>query len=285
MLAVPLLNFLVFTIYANFGGILLSFQQFDGYKELFVGLTNYSKFFGGMISEGYLETIGVSFSWLPVVLCVMFPLTVIISFFLYKKVPCAKLTMVFLFIPNIIPMAVMAEFYRRMWDAGGGVVSTGLFNKLFSFVTGREVNWLVSSKYANWALWIYTVWFGFGYYSLLVWGAMSRIPKELIESAQLDGAGLFTEFFKITIPVIWPTLSVVILMYVLTPFSIYMQPLMLAENGKYKTRTLALLAMNELRRPDPYYSAAISIIIACVSLPTAIICKKCLDKAFTVVEI
>ena len=114
---------------------------------------------------------------------------------------------------------------------------------------------------------------------------MSRIPEEVPESAQLDGAGLMTELFSITIPFIWPTLSIAIVMYVLTPFTLYMQPLMLAENGRYGTTTIALLIINEIKRPDPYYAAAIKILVSCISFPLALLLQKGLSKLFTGVEI
>ncbi len=245
MLVVPLANFAIFTVYANLGGLVLSFKQIRDGKEVFVFFENFQRFFRLFGSQNYGRIIGTSFAWLPVVLCVMFPITVFMCFFLYKKVPLSRLIIVILFIPNIIPAAVMSEFYRRLWDTGGGAFQSGIMVKLFAFITGgREINWLITEGYANWALFVYTIWFGFGLYSLFIWGAMSRIPEEVPESAQLDGAGLMTELFNITIPFIWPTLSIAIVMYVLTPFTLYMQPLMLAENGRYGTTTIALLIIN-----------------------------------------
>lgn len=114
---------------------------------------------------------------------------------------------------------------------------------------------------------------------------MTRIPADVVESGELDGAGLFTEFFKITIPIIWPTLTMIILLTLLVPFTVYMQPLLIGNNGDNGTRTIALLAIQELKRPDPYFSAAINILVACVSLPLLLIAKKLLERAFTVVEI
>jgi len=285
VLFIPLLNFCVFTIYCNVGGVGLSMMQLDGIKEKFVGFENFERFFRVFKSNDYDDALYTSLMWLPVILLVMFPITLFISFFLYKKVPFSKISIVLLFLPNIIPAAVMVEFFRRMWDVGGGVVPSGLFAKMFSFVEGREVNWLVTTKYANYALWMYTVWFGFGVNSLLIWGAMSRIPVELVESIELDGANQFQEFFNLTVPVIWPTLSIVILIYLLSPLTIYAQPLMLTENGRYNTMTLKLLAINEIKRPDPYYASAINLIIACVSIPLSIFLRKLMDKMFTVVEI
>lgn len=285
LLAIPLLNFLIFTVYANFGGIFLSFMQFRDGNELWVGWENYQRFFRDFVSKDYAHSIWVSFMYLVIVGGISLPLSLLTAFFLYKKVPMAKFIVIFLYLPNIIPSAVMAEFYRRMWDAGGGVVSAGVFNQFFSLFTGREINWLTTPEYANQALWIYTVWFGFGFNALLIWGAMTRVPEEVVEAAQLDGAGLFTEFFRITIPVIWSTLSMVIVLTVMTPFQIYMQPLLIANNGDYGTRTIALLAMQELKRPDAYFAATINILIACVSVPTVLIVKKCTDKMFETVEV
>ncbi len=285
LLLIPMLNFVVFTIYANFGGVFLSLKQFRNGEEIWVGLENFQRFFRDFETKEYGRSIVVSLMYLLVVGGISLPVSLLTAFFLYKKIPLSRMLVVILYIPNIIPGAVMAEFYRRMWDSGGGVVSTGLLNRLFSFVEGREINWLTVQQYANQALWIYTVWFGFGFNAILLWGAMTRVPPEIVESAELDGAGIFTEFFRITIPVIWSTLSMVIVLTATVPFTVYMQPLLIANNGDVGTRTIALLAMQELKRPDPYFSAAIYILIACVSLPTVLIVKRLTDKAFETVEV
>lgn len=285
VLIFPMTIFAVFTIYANFGGIFISMQKLENYKETFVGFENYRTFFERFELDNMDNIIATSFMYLPVILFILVPLTLFFSFFFYKKVPFTKISLVLLFMPNIIPQAVMAEFYRRMWDAGGGVIPSGLFTQIFSFISGKELNWLVSYEYANFALFIYTVWFGFGTNSLLIWGAMSRIPEELVESASLDGANLFREFFSITVPCIWPTLSLVLLIYLLSPFTIFTQPLMLAENGKYGTTTIQLYILNEIKKPNPYYAAACSIMVACITIPLSVIIRKLMNRMFSVVEI
>lgn len=87
------------------------------------------------------------------------------------------------------------------------------------------------------------------------------------------------------IPVIWPTVSMVMITYIIVPFTVYNQPLILANNGSYGTRTLALLAIQELKKPDVYYAATINILLACVSMPIALTARKLLSKVFTVVEV
>ena len=65
-----------------------------------------------------------------------------------------------------------------------------------------------------------------------------------------------------------------------------MQPMMISFNGQNNTTTIALFALQTLRdKYNPYYSSAISILIALVSVPTTLLLRKILDRMFTVVEI
>lgn len=200
-----------------------------------------------------------------------------------RGVAVGRLIVVVLFLPNIIPMSLLAEYYRQLFDPINGVLNKFL-NIILGYTAETAPSYLSDPAYANQMLYIYTVWFGFGYNSILIWGAMSRIPKDLVESAQLDGANLFVEFFRITIPVIWSTLTMVLVLTCMVPFTIYMQPLIIAFNGQAQTTTISLLAIQQLTA-DPYYSAAISVLIACVSIPTVLIVRKLLDRVFPVVEI
>lgn len=285
MLAIPVFSFLVYGVYANLGGVIMAFQTFSREQEKVVGagFTNFQRFFLLFERYNYGKMIGVSFGYFAVVMFISTPISIIVAFFLYKKVPFGRLIVVILFLPNIIPMSLLGEYYRQLFDPSNGVL-----NKLFNFILGFDASnapsYLSDPKYANSMLYLYTVWFGFGYNAILIWGAMSRIPEELVESAQLDGANMFVEFFKITIPVIWQTLSMVLVVTCMVPFTVYMQPMIIAFNGQAETTTIALLAIQQLKA-DPYYSAAINIIIACVSIPSVLVVRKLLDKVYPTVEV
>lgn len=287
MLLIPIANFLVFTVYANFGGIVLSFRQMSNStgQEVFVGIANYKKFFEEFELMQYGRMILVSFGYLFVVMFLSLPISLLCSFYLYKKIPLSKVIVVILFLPNILPASILAEYYRQLFDPITGILSK-LFNLLGGYTLQTAPSWLTDPRYSNWMLYLYTVWFGFGYNAILLWGAMTRIPQEIVESAELDGAGLTTEFFKITVPVIWPTFSMLVVLTWMVPFTVYMQPMMISFNGQNNTTTIALLALQTLRdQYNPYYASAISIMIALVSVPTTLLLRNFLDRAFTVVEI
>lgn len=285
MLFIPVSCFLIYGVYANLGGLIMSFQSFSKEKEkvVFVGLNNYKLFFSLYNRFNYGKMIAVSFGYFAVVLLISLPISILVAFCLYKKVPFKNVIVVILFLPNILQLSLLGEYYRQLFDPINGILYK-FFNWLLGFTAETAPSYLTDPKYANIMLYIYTVAFGFGYNAILLWGAMTRIPNELVEAAKLDGANTFQEFFQITIPVIWQTLSMVIVITCMVPFTVYMQPLIIAFNGQAETSTISLLTINELTK-NPYYSAAISVLIACVSIPSVLIVRKALNKVYPIVEV
>lgn len=285
MLFIPITCFLIYGVYANLGGLFLSLQSYSKEQEkvVFVGLSNYKLFFSLFNRFNYGKMIAVSFGYFAVVLFISLPISILVAFCLYKKVPFGNVIVVILFLPNILQLSLLGEYYRQLFDPVHGILYK-FFNWLFGFTADNAPSYLTNPKYSNIMLYIYTVSFGFGYNAILLWGAMTRIPTELVEAAKLDGANTFQEFFKITIPIIWQTLSMIIVVTCMVPFTIYMQPLIIAFNGQAETTTISLLAIQELT-DNPYYSASISVLIACVSIPFVFIVRKLLDKVYPIVEV
>lgn len=297
LLIVPLSAFAIFVVYGNLGGILYAFRRpitntTTGEREvIFAGFYNFRTFFKDFDKAGAYyytviqltigEVITNSFAYLFLVMFISLPISIVVSFFIYKKVPGSKLAVVLLYMPNILPASILAVYWQSIMDVNQSGALAKFLNFLLSLEDGR---W--TTDRANISLYIYTVYFGFGYNAILIWGAMSRIPEELVEAANLDGANLIREFFSITVPVIWPTLSMVIVLTWMVPFTLVNQPLMLDANGTNGTRTWGLLLMNVVAdNKDPYNGATLSIISACISLPTTLLLRKLLEKVYPVVEV
>jgi len=223
-----------------------------------------------------------SISYLFLVMFISVPISIFVSFFIYKKVPGSKLAVVLLYMPNILPASILAVYWESIMD----IQQSGVLAKALNWLLGFEetYGWMINEG-SNLRLFIYTVYFGFGYNAILIWGAMSRIPEELVEAASLDGANLRQEFFNITVPVTWSTLSMVIVLTWMVPFSVVNQPLMLDFTGLHGTTTWGLNMMNVITSGGVYYGAALSIMSACISLPTTLLIRKALEKVYPVVEV
>ena len=275
LLIVPLTIFCVFTVYGNFGGFIQAFQKVDNGKVVGAGWSNFETFFLTFKDERIGDVILNSLGYLFIVMFISVPISVVCSFFLYKKVPFSKAIVVMLFMPNILPLAILGVYYNNLMD-------TVLFD-IMSKILGVPVS---MATHGNLMLYIYTVYFGFGYNAVLIWGAMTRIPEEIVEAANLDGANLFVEFFNVTIPIIWPTMSMVLVLTWMVPFTVYNQPLIIhANEGANKdTATWALYVMLKVKA-DQFYASALSIMAALISIPTTLILQKALEKVFPVIEV
>lgn len=169
MLALPLLQFCIFTIYVNIDGILMAFQSvnLDTNELEFVGLGNFRKFFRNFVSwdkDTFLHTIGNSFGYWPVTYLISIPLQLAAAYFLYKKVHASGFIIVMIFLPNLIPPAVLAQSFTQMLSIRQGPLNEVLM-RIFGYTTETVPIWLTDERYAMGILYFYSVWVGIGYSS------------------------------------------------------------------------------------------------------------------------
>ncbi|UOK59619.1 sugar ABC transporter permease [Bacillus sp. OVS6] len=82
----------------------------------------------------------------------------------------------------------------------------GIINQLVSFLGFENVEWLSKSRTAMFAVLLVIVWQFSPFYMILFKAAIVGIPEELYEAAEIDGANAFTKFFRITFPLLMPTI-------------------------------------------------------------------------------
>lgn len=112
---------------------------------------------------------------------------------------------------------------------------------------------------------------------------MSRVPKEVIESARLDGAGMWREMLKIVLPLCWPTISVLLLLNLASIFTAT-GPILLLTKGEAGTKTLSywifdLTRMNVLGEP-----AALGLVCTLLLFPIILVSRWGLNKVYANVE-
>jgi ABC-type sugar transport system permease subunit len=126
----------------------------------------------------------------------------------------------------------------------------------------------------------YCVWTGLGMNIVLFSSAMGRIPKEIFESAALDGIGSFRELFSIVLPLSWGTISTLIILSAAQLFTV-LGPIILLTNGQNGTQTIASLIFYQVKTgsENAYaYASAVGLIFTIIGLPIVLILKKVLDK-------
>ena len=204
VLVLPVLQFCVFYIGVNVNSILLAFQEYDlnTGRYSFVGWVNFANFLTDL-KGNYVLTYATKNSILLYVigLFISMPLQVMSSYFVYKKIPLSGFFKVFLYLPSLISSIVMTIMFKYFVD--------GALPAMLRMMGMQNVpNFFFDVSTAFPTIVIYNVWFGLGGGIILYIGAMSRIPDSLVEYGMLEGMSLWQEFWRVTVPLIFPTITV-----------------------------------------------------------------------------
>lgn len=288
-ISLQLLHWLVFTVFMSVRGIMLTFKNVDvnTNTEVWVGLTNYENLFR-MIAmdfrakEGWYIAIRNSLAYWPLNFLIMLPLVIIMAYLMYQKVPGTKFFIVLFFIPTILPTVALVQVVKEMFAPQYGPIN----NLLQAIMKNTEpIAWFNSTKYTNVVLWAYSLWAGSGYYVVLLFGAFARVPQEIVEAARIDGIGFFRELHSIFIPIIWPSITTVVVTgCVGVPFAMYMHQLLFT-GGQAQTETIALRNFFMLAGGDYYASGTYSVVTSFISAPIALLAKRIMEKIHEPVEV
>lgn len=284
MMLIPFLNFCL-SLYLNLSTIPLSFQDFDvttsEYK--FVGLRNYARLFQEITRSGNIFLVAIKNSLLFFLLnnVVLLPLSVMFSFFLNKKMPLAGFFRIVFFLPSIISAVVLTMLFLFMFDDSIGFMSSifnavGLGNKI------PQLGWFGDKRTALGLVMLYCFWVGIGGNILLLSGAINRIPPELIEVGRLEGLSYWGELFKVVLPLIGGTISVLFMQGVTVIFTMFLQVKLLTNGGPlHSTYTIALYITNAVRDDGNLTSGAtVGVLCAIVGTPVVLGFRKLMDKVF-----
>lgn len=199
--------FIIIPIFCSFA---LSFTEWDLLNEIkFAGLANYKavlgeKEFVEILVNTFVYAISTTF------FAVIIPL--LIASVLNSKIRGAEIYKTIYFLPFITPAVVIAIVWSWIFDP-----NIGLVNQLFR----TNLNWLFDTHLAMPVLIFVSVWKLIGYNVVLFLTGFSTIDSGIYEAARIDGAGSKDIFFKITLPLLKPTIYFVILVTAISSFQVF----------------------------------------------------------------
>lgn len=270
MLALPILQFLVFYVYVNFNSILLAFQTpvgvgvewgFGNFERLFREITAS----GSELISALVNTMIFFFTGLLITL----PLSFVMCYFLYKKMPGYRIYRVIFYLPCIIMGSVTAILFKYI-IATNGPISL--------FFNGEVPHFLHSSEWAMPTLVFYTIFFGLGGNLVIFSGSMNNIDTGIIEAGKIDGTNLWTEMRYIVLPIVWPTVSTVLIFNFISIFSAS-GPILLFTQGAYNTYTLSYWIYSRvLFNAEVNYPAAVGLLLTAIGAPFAILMYRLMNR-------
>jgi ABC-type sugar transport system permease subunit len=202
----PILQFCVFYVGVNVNAILLAFQRYDALTgamtwdpistipTAFRTLSNQPGYMWRNSAFIYVFTLAVST-----------PLSLLLSYYIYKKLFASNLFRVLLFLPSIISGVVLVAIFVFFAERAIPQIMSIGFNKQMSGL-------IEDSNTQFMTILLFGLWTGFGGGILMYSNAMCAISPDVVEAAHVEGATGIREFWHITLPLIYPTLSTLLML-------------------------------------------------------------------------
>lgn len=260
MLSLQVINFFVFYVGVNFESIMLAFEMPDGTPTL----QNFQWVFEDFVKEDsvMLEALINTVIFFFVDYIIMRLVALFLSYFLYKKIAGYKFFRVMFYIPSILSAVIMTTIFKTIIGPSGPIY------QLLEITSHAEPpEFFADSRYALGAIIIYNCWVGFGGGTIITTGAMSRIPRDVLEAGLVDGVSPVRELFSLIVPMIWPTISTELITGLAGIFSAT-GPILLLTNGDFDTMTISFYIFDQVNRYGAYNEAsAIGLIYTLVGIP------------------
>lgn len=168
------------------------------------------------------------------------------------------------FVPTVFPLSAIGLMWYFVFMPGGTLNAVLSNMGLEALVSG----WLIDPATAMGTIIFVNIWAGIGYYMVIILAGLKGIPDELYESAEIDGATSLDAFFKITIPMLRPILSMTIVLDVIGTIKVFDLVFVMTEGGPNGLTNLpATLMYYESFKYDNYgVGSAIGILLLIIAL-------------------
>ncbi|SHF64086.1 multiple sugar transport system permease protein [Caldanaerobius fijiensis DSM 17918] len=251
-----IIGFFAFTVGPVIASLLLSFFNWPVLNPpTFVGFKNYIDLVKDpMFKKALFNTLEYVVGYLPLNIIV----SLLLGLWLSKDVKGIALYRTLFFLPVLSPGVAVASIWRWIYQP-----DYGLFNGLLKSIGINGPNWLGDTKVAMFSVILMSVWWGVGYNTVIFMAGIKAIPHTLYEAAEIDGANGIGKFFKITIPLLSPTLFFGIVMTLITSFQVFDQIYIMTNGGPMNATTTLVMYIfqNGFQFFKMGYAAAMSWIL------------------------
>ncbi len=204
--------FFIFMVMPTLNVFRMSLFERGAYSptETFVGLQNFQTL---MKDTKFITSMQNTILLIVVVTIITFFFALLFAGILTReKIKGQDFFRVVFYIPIILSVVVIAGIFSAVYKP-----ENGMLNSILSFLSGKTVLVLWKDQpMVIISVIIAMVWQAIGYYMVMYMASMSAVPESLYESADLDGAGRITQFFQITLPLIWTNIRTTLTFFIIS---------------------------------------------------------------------
>lgn len=230
LIAPSMILFGVFMIYPIIYMVYLSFYKWNMLSDkVYIGFKNYINMFR---NPEFMQVLSTTVKFMVGTVSGSIILALLLALYLKNNTKINRFMQGVIFAPYIVSLVSIAFIFMWMMDS-----DLGLFNYVLELLHLPKVRWLEDPKVAIFSLVIVNIWKGVGYYTIIFISALQSIPPYLYEAAKLDKTSRIKTFFRITLPMISPTLFFVTLTGIISGLKVF-ETINIMTGGGNSTNTL-----------------------------------------------
>ncbi|MDX8123509.1 sugar ABC transporter permease [Janthinobacterium sp. TB1-E2] len=250
-------------------GSVLAFTDYSLIRETrFVGLDNFRYIFNNEMFVSGLKNSLMFLLMVPFVQVGAIVLAVLVN----NRLPGIRLFRAAFYVPVVTTVSVVGIMWGFMFHEQGALNYVMMTLKLVN----APVGWLTNDSLALFAVMFVTLWRGLGWYMVMYLAALQSIPSDMQEAAMLDGANRWQRFWKITVPMLRPTIMLCSILSVLAALKAYQEVDVLTQGGPMNSTFTALYyaydqGLKHLKLPR---ALAASFVVSLFCIAIALLCLR-----------
>lgn len=278
LLVLPyIIFFLMFVAYPLVFSLVLVFHRWDIVTPMqWVGTKNFERLINDpLFFKSIFNTLTFLFIHIPLQLAVALGFALILN----SKIKLRSVFRTIYFLPVVVSGVVVTILWQQLYS-----FDSGLLNKLLMVFGIPRIPWIVSPEMAMPSVAIMATWKNVGIYIIMFLVGLQNISAELYESSNMDGASRVQQFFSITLPLLNPTIVVVLVLSTIGGFSLFIEPYVLTGGGPMQSTLSAVLYIYNQAFYFNHmgYAATLGFVFAIVIFAVIMIQKKTVETESTV---
>jgi len=252
--------------------LILAFTKWNFFsKPRFVWFDNFLKMFTDKV---FLQIILNTLNFLAYLIPMILISSLLFALALKKVKFGRTFIMLSFLVANVSSGVAYSLLFSNLFAVNGPV------NRVFDALFGVTIPWFSNPQLAIFSICLIITWKFMGYYGLILYAGLQQIPQSLYEAAELDGANKKVLFWKITLPLINPSLVTVTVLAIMLTFGIFTEPYLITGGGPMQRTTTFMIYMyaTAFKRIDPSYATTVAVVTALLSYGLVTLIRKTFER-------
>ncbi|MGC4105509.1 MAG: sugar ABC transporter permease [Thermomicrobiales bacterium] len=250
-----LIGLVGFTLYPIIYTVYLSFTRYNGLKDpVWIGLANYQRLWDDNV---YHKVFINTFYYVLMAVPIGVVVAMVLALCMNADLPEVPIYRTILYLPSVLPLVALSFIFMALLDPNKGII-----NQLLGNIGLGTPNWFGDPDWVKPAI-VVMAQFTAGQIALVFLAGLKGIPQSLYEAAMLDGAGVWSRFRNVTLPLMTPVILYDLILGISGGLQVFTQSFIITQGGPAKASTFMAnyIYDNAFRYSNMGYASAQGVVL------------------------